>query len=110
MRTVAFEDLPKSMMATVPLSDATLVSAFTVPVPHVTEVHISESLNATASSPASAADPCAETFVVASVVHSFKPVTRTYGCPASQPITSLFDPRARHTSLSDEPASAETVT
>ena len=99
---------PRSTSATRDESSS-VASTVTPPVSHATEVHISESANATSPSPARLS-PCASASVVDSTVHSLNPVTRTYGVPDSQPATSFIEPMAVHTVASAFPPVTVIVT
>ena len=92
---------PKSISATeLPASfdDDSWIRIFTEPVPHFTERHMSESLNAVWFAEASGS-PCAAERRADSVVQSDKPVIRVYLEPAIQPATSRAEPNAMQTSV-----------
>ena len=97
--TVSPLRLPKSINATTSsalLLFDPLTCISTAPSLHLMVRHMSESLKATWFWELSAV-PCAETFMVESVVQSDRPETRMYLLPAIHPATSRAEPMAMHT-------------
>ena len=99
------ESDPRSMIVIVSVF-LTLLFSVTLPVPHSTVVHMSESLNATSSGWAAFGSDwsgCCSAFLaavfwVSSVDQSDRPTMRVYASSPTQPFTSLPEPSAMHTS------------